>query len=204
MDIQLQELIDKIKKDGIEKSSADAERQRAEVQAEARRILDSARAEAEAIVAKGKADAERFEKAATATLEQAARNLILSFRTEMEGLLESVVKREVSAAYGAEVLTAALPEVLKAWSSRGSDSLDVLLPADTLAKVEAFFAGKLAGTLGAGVTLKADKNSSGGFKIASKDGAAYYDFSADAVAELFSAYLNPRLAEIMKNASKGK
>ena len=37
--------------------------------------------------------------------------------------------------------------------------------------------------------------------IGVKDGAAFYDFSAEAVAELFSTYLNPRVAAIMKEAA---
>jgi V/A-type H+-transporting ATPase subunit E len=204
MDIQLQELIDKIKKDGIEKSAADTERVRAEAEAEARRIVEAARKEADAIVAKGKADAERFEKASAAALEQASRNLVLSFRTEIERLLAAVVKREVSAAYSDDALKAAVPEVVKAWGAQLGDSLDVLLPADALGRLESFFSQKLAAELKKGVALKGDKTAAGGFKIAAKDGSAYYDFSAEAVADLFSAYLNPRLAEIFKTAAQGK
>jgi V/A-type H+-transporting ATPase subunit E len=41
-----------------------------------------------------------------------------------------------------------------------------------------------------------------GFRIGEKGGAAYYDFSAESIGELLSAYLNPRLAEIMKRAAQ--
>lgn len=203
MDIQLQELIDKIKKDGIEKSSADSARAKAEAEAEAKRIVEAAKKEAESIVAKAKIDAERFEKAAASALEQSSRNLILSFKTEIARLLESVVKRETEAAYSADALKSAIPEVLKSWGAQKGDSLEVLLPADSLSKLESFFAQALAAELKKGVTLKSDKTIGSGFKIAFKDGSAYYDFSADAVAELLSAYLNPRLAEILKASSKG-
>jgi len=43
----------------------------------------------------------------------------------------------------------------------------------------------------------------GGFRIAEKDGSAFYDFSAEAVAAMLSAHLNPKVAEILKNAVKG-
>jgi V/A-type H+-transporting ATPase subunit E len=52
------------------------------------------------------------------------------------------------------------------------------------------------------VELKFDRSLDAGFRISNKDGSAYYDFSAESVAELFSAYLNPRLAETLKNAVK--
>lgn len=204
MDVQLQELIDKIKKDGIESAAALAEKVRADAESEAKRILDTARKEAEAILAKAKADAERTEQAGIAAVGQASRNLVLAFRAEIQGLLDAVVARETGAAYGDEVLKAAIPAVLGAWAEKGVDGLDVLLPADRLAALESYFSGKLSGELKKGLELKADRNLGAGFRIAAKDGSAYYDFSAEAVAELLSSYLNPRLAEVLKAAAKGQ
>ncbi|MDR2019407.1 MAG: V-type ATP synthase subunit E, partial [Treponema sp.] len=77
MDIQLQELIDRIKKDGIESASDEASRLKAQAEAEAKRSVDAANKEAAAIISRGKADAERSEKAGIAALEQASRNLVL-------------------------------------------------------------------------------------------------------------------------------
>ena len=51
-----------------------------------------------------------------------------------------------------------------------------------------------------GVTLKADDNFEGGFRIAVQDGQAYYDYSAEAVTELLSVYLTPKLITLMKEA----
>ena len=203
MDVQLQELIDKIKKDGIESASALAEKAKADAEAEAKRILETARKEAETIVAKAKADAERAEQAGIAAVGQASRNLVLAFRAEIQGLLDAVVARESKEAYGEDALKAAVPAILTSWAGKGVDSLDVLLGADELKKLEGFFAGKLAAELKKGLELKADRNIGAGFRIAAKDGSAYYDFSAEAVAELLSSYLNPRLAEVLKAAAKG-
>jgi len=204
MDVQLQELIDKIKKDGIESASAEAARIKAEAEQEAKRLIESARKEAAALVAQGKLDAERSEKAGIAAIGQASRNLVLAFQGEIQNLLDAIVRRESAAAFGDEVLKAAVPDLVAAWASKGSDAMDVLLPAETLQRLEVFFKGKLAAALKQGVELKADRSLTAGFRIAGKDGSAYYDFSADAVAELMSAYLNPRLAEILKSSAKGK
>jgi len=38
--------------------------------------------------------------------------------------------------------------------------------------------------------------------VAEKNGAAYYDFSAATVAELFAKHLNSRLSEIVREAVK--
>jgi V/A-type H+-transporting ATPase subunit E len=204
MEIQLQELIDKIKKEGIESASEEASRLKLEAEGEARRIVEAAQKEAAEIAARGREDAGRFEKAGEAALEQASRNLILAFKGEIETLLGKIVAGETAAAYGEDTLKAALPELLKSWAAKGgSDDLAVILPEGELKKLEGWFKGKLVSELKNGVELKSDRNLGAGFRIANKDGSAYYDFSADAVAELLSAYLNPRLAEILRTAAKG-
>jgi len=204
MEIQLQELIDKIKKDGIETASEEAARIKRESEAEAAKVLAAAKKEAAEIISQGKADAERSEKAGKAALEQASRNLVLSFKREIETLLDKIMVQAVSSAYKEDTLKAILPDLLKAWvSSGGSDSLDLLLNADDLEKVKGWAQGALAAELKKGLELKSDRNLGKGFRIANKDGSAYYDFSAESVSELLSAYLNPHLAELLKNSVKG-
>ncbi|MDR2535477.1 MAG: V-type ATP synthase subunit E [Treponema sp.] len=203
MDIQLQELIDKIKKDGIESASDEALRVKSQAEGEAKRIVEAAQREAEAVIAKGKADAERSEKASIAAVEQASRNLVLAFKGEIQSLLDKIIARELGASYSEDTLKTILPGLISAWTSKGSDGLTVLLAEGELKKLQAYFDEKLAAELKGGLELKSDRSLSAGFRIGNKDGSAYYDFSAEAVAELLSAYLNPRLAEILKTAAKG-
>lgn len=206
MDIQVQELIDKIKKDGIESASEEAARIKAEAETEAQRIIDAAQKSASEIAEKGKQDAERFEKASMAALQQASRNLILVFKGEIQTLLQSLVAEQLGKSYNDDILKVIIPEIIKSWSvkraSGDENSLAVLLPEASLAKLQTFFKTKLAAELKKGVELKSDRNLASGFRIANKDGSAYYDFSIESVAEMFCAYLNPRLAEILKTSAK--
>jgi V/A-type H+-transporting ATPase subunit E len=202
MDIQLQELIDKIKKDGIESASEAALKLKKQAEAEAGDIISAAKKEAAALIAAAKEDAGRSEKAGIAAVEQASRNLVLAFKDEIQSLLDKLVQKEIGAAYGADALKNAVPEVIKGWAG-GSDSLELILSEGDLKALEAFFRDRLASVLKGGIDLKSDRKLAGGFRIAEKDGRAYYDFSAEAVAELLSAYLNPRLAAILKDAVKG-
>ncbi|MDR3172289.1 MAG: V-type ATP synthase subunit E [Treponema sp.] len=202
MDIQLQELIEKIKKDGIESASGEASRLKSQAESEAQGIVEAARREAEAIIAKGNTDAERTVKAGVAALEQASRNLILAFKAEVETLLDKLVARELAASYNEDTLKTALPGILSAWASKGGDALDLILSEADLAKLQSYFDNKLAAEFKKGIELKSDRNLGAGFRIANKDGSAYYDFSAESVAEMLSAYLNPRLAGMLKDAVK--
>jgi V/A-type H+-transporting ATPase subunit E len=201
MDIQLHELIEKIKKDGIESASEEASRLKREAESEARRIVEAAKKEAEGIIAKAKVDAERTEKAGIAAVGQASRNTVLGFKSEIQNLLDAIVSKETAAAFDEATLKTALPEVIKGWTVKGDD-LAVILPVEELKKLEAFLRDKLAAELKKGLELKPDRRLEAGFRISNKDGSAYYDFSAESVAELFSAYLNPRLAETLKSAVK--
>jgi V/A-type H+-transporting ATPase subunit E len=202
MDIQLQEFIEKVKKDGIEQASAEAARIKTEASAEAVRIVEAARKEAAGVAEKGRQDAEGFEKAGVAAVEQAARNLILSFKGEIENILNKLVVKDVQADLTGDTLKALIPEVVKGLSS-GKDNVDVILNENQLKSLESWAKSALTAEISRGLEVKAGKNLAAGFRISLKDGSAYYDFSATAVAESLSAYLNPRLAEIVKSAAKG-
>ncbi|MDR1363762.1 MAG: V-type ATP synthase subunit E [Spirochaetaceae bacterium] len=202
MDIQLQEFIEKIKKDGIEQASGESARIKAEAEAEAKRIVDAAGKEAAAATEKGKQDADRFQQAAGAALEQAARNLLLSLNGEIEAVLNKIIIKDTQTVLNDGVLESLIPEVVKGLSS-GKETVDVILNEKQLKSLENWARGALTAEMAKGLELKTSKNLVSGFRIGLKDGSAYYDFSGAAVAEALSAYLNPRLSEIVKNAAKG-
>jgi V/A-type H+-transporting ATPase subunit E len=201
MEIQLQELIDKIKRDGIESASQEAARLKTQAEDEAKRIVDTARKEADGIIAKARVDAERTEKAGIAAVGQASRNVVLTFQTEIQAILDKIVAQETSVSLNDDVLKSVLPDILKGWSN--GDALDLILPEAQLGKLSSYFNDKLSTELKKGVELKSDRNLAAGFRIANRDGSAYYDYSAESVAELLSAYLNPHLAETLKESVKG-
>lgn len=196
MDIRLQELLDKIKKDGIEAAQTDAAKVLAEAEERRKAVLADAEREAKALLAKAKADADRFEEAGKAALEQAARNLVISFRTEIEAVLAAIVRADTEKAFSGSVLEAAIPAVLAAWKDKDTDDLAVLLPPAELSKLEGAFRKKLESELKKGLELRPFPGIKAGFRIAEKDGAAYYDFSSDSLAEMLSQYLNAQLGEI--------
>ena len=202
MDVQLQELIDKIKKDGVASAESSAAAIIADAEKKAAAIISDAEAKAANIVATGKSETARMEKASVDAIRQAGRNLLLSFRDGVNAQLAAIVSAQTEGALSADALKAVVPEAVKAWAANtAAEDISVLLPAKDLAAVEASIQAALKAELAKGLELKADKSLSAGFRIGSKDGAAYYDFSAEAVADLFSAYLNPRTAAIMKEAA---
>jgi len=202
VDIQVQELIDKIKRDGIGSAEEEAAKIRQNAEAEAKRVVDSAAKEAAGIAEKARRDADRLARAGEAALRQASRNLLLAFRDEVQALLDRLVAQQVKDSMTDDVLKKALPEVLSAWSPKEQGSLEIVLSPASLAKLKTFFNAKLSAAMKKGLELRSDAGVSAGFRIANKDGSAYYDFSAESVAESLGAYLNPGLAEILREAAK--
>jgi len=115
------------------------------------------------------------------------------------------VVQGVSSAYDENTLKKILPELFKTWASKGAStsSFDLLLSEDDMAKLKSWAQGALAEELKKGVELKSDRKLGSGFRIANKDGSAYYDFSAESVADFLSNYLNPSLVEILSSSVKG-
>ena len=204
MDIQLQELIDKIKKDGVANAEQAASQIIAEAEKKANSIIEEAQKKSDDMVKNAKTEISRLEKASEDAITQACRNMLLGFRDSLISELDSIVQTETEKAFSGDVLKNLVTETVKAWTKNTDASeLSVLLSEKDCTELESGFKTALKAELQNGLEVKTDRTLSNGFRVGIKNGAAYYDYSAESVAELFAAYLNPRVADIMKNAAKG-
>ena len=94
MDVQLQELIDKIKKDGVASAENEAAKIVAEAEKNAEKIIADAQEKAAEIVKNAKAETERMEKASEEAIVQAGRNMLLSFKESIISELDGLIKTE--------------------------------------------------------------------------------------------------------------
>lgn len=203
MDTQVEELIDRIKRDGVAAAENSASQKISEAQKEAEKIISNAKAEADKIIKQAKDETERLQKSGEDAIKQAGRNLLIAFRDSLQNELSAIVNNEVSSVYSKDMLVKLVPEVIKEWVKNNSaEDVSVLLNEKDLKQVEDGLKAALKGEISKGLTLGTDNSVAAGFRIGVKDGAAFYDYSADSVSELFSSYLNPRIAKLMKEASK--
>ena len=203
MDVQLQELIDKIKKDGVASAENEAAKIVAEAEKNAEKIIADAQEKAAEIVKNAKAETERMEKASEEAIVQAGRNMLLSFKESIISELDGLIKTETENAQTKEILAKLIPETVKAWSKNADASeLSVLLSEKDLKDLESSLVSELKGEIARGLEIKPDKILSYGFRIGVKNGAAYYDYSAESLSEMFAAYLNPKVAALIKIAAK--
>ena len=201
MEIQLQELIDQIKNDGVVAAEAEAKSIIAAAKAEADRLVADAQAQADKILANAKLENERMVKSSEDAIRQAGRNLLISFRESVARELKSIVGENVREVYSSESLAKLIVNVVECWANRpDAEEISVFLNSDDLKNLENTLLTALKDKMLTGVTLKANDNFDGGFRIAVNDGGAYYDYSSEAVVDMLSNYLSPKVAELLKEA----
>ena len=203
MDVQLQELIDKIKKDGVSAAEKEAAKIIADAEKKAEAKIKDAEDKAAQIIKDAKAETERMQKASDEAIVQAGRNMLLSFKDSLISELDGLIQADTGKAVSKDVLAKLVPETVKAWAKNSDASeLSVLLSEADLKALEKTFTTQLKNEIKKGLEIKPDKTLTAGFRIGVKNGAAFYDYSAEALSEMFAAYLNPKVAALLKVAAK--
>lgn len=201
MEIQLQELIEQIKKDGVDVAQAQAATILESAKAEAEKIIFDANAQAEKIMADAKTENAKTVKSGEDALRQAGRNLLISFRESIARELKAIVNNSVNSVYSSDEFSGLIVKAVENWTGKPeAEDITVILNSSDLAKLEESILSSLKTKLLSGVTLKANDNFDGGFRIAVNNGAVYYDYSAQAVCEMLSNYLSPKVSELLKEA----
>ncbi len=203
MDVQLQELIDKIKKDGVTAAEKEAAKIIADANNKSEAIIKDPEAKAEQIKKDAKAETTRMQKASDEAIVQAGRNMLLSFKDSLVQELDGLIQAETAKSLSKDTLAKLVPETVKAWAKNSDASeLSVLLSEKDLKALEGSLTSALKAEIKKGLEIKPDKTLAAGFRIGVKNGAAFYDYSAESLAEMFAAYLNPKVAGLMKIAAK--
>ena len=201
MEIQLQELIDQIKKDGVEAAENEAESILNDAKAQAEKIIADAQMQADKILADAKSENEKMVKSSQDAIKQAGRNLLISFRESVIRELKSIVVEKVAEMYSSDVFAQIVVNVVESWAKNpDAEDIAVILNTSDLKSLEESLLSALKDRMLQGVTLKANDNFDGGFRIAVNNGSAYYDYSAEAVVEMLSNYLSPKVTELLKEA----
>jgi V/A-type H+-transporting ATPase subunit E len=201
MEIQVRELIDQIKKDGVMAAETEADAILNSAKEEAEKIIKEAKAEADKILGTAKSENERMVKSSEEAIRQAGRNLLISFRESVARELRALVGEQVSTVYSSGAFADLVVKAVENWASKpDAEELEVILNESDLQVLKTTLLAQLKEKMLGGVTLKANNNFDGGFRIAVKDGGAYYDYSAEAVCDMLSNYLSPKVTTLLKEA----
>ena len=201
MEIQLQELIEQIKKDGVATAEAEAKAIIEAAKEDAKKIISDAREQADKIMTTAKSEAERTVKSSEDAIRQAGRNLLISFRESVTRELKVITEQNVTDMYSSEKLVELIAGTVETWAANPeAESITVIMNEKDLNALEGLLLAGLKERIQKGVTLKAGDSFDGGFRVAVNNGSAYYDYSSEAVIEMISNYLSPKVTELLKEA----
>lgn len=201
MEIQLQELIEQIKKDGVEAAETEAESIIKAANEKAKKIIADAQAQADKILLDAKIENEKTVKSSEDAIRQAGRNLLISFRESVTKELNRILNKNVNTVYSSKALAEIIINVVESWAKKPeAENITVILNSKDLKALEDTLLAGLKEKMIAGVTLKAGDNFDAGFRISANSTGAYYDYSAESVVEMLSAYLSPKVTELLKEA----
>ena len=161
----------------------------------------SAKSEAEKILSNAKNENDRMVKSSEDAICQAGRNLLISFRESVTKELKAIVSENVTAVYSSESFAQLVIKAVENWAGKpDAEDLSVILNSEDLKAVEDTVLAGLKAKMTSGITLKANDNFDGGFRIAVNNSGAYYDYSSEAVVDMLSNYLSPKVTALLKEA----
>jgi V/A-type H+-transporting ATPase subunit E len=203
MDVQLKELIEKIKSEGVKSAEEQAAEIIRKAELKAAEIVNQAESQAKAARDKASSDAARFEATGKEALKQASRDLIISTNKKLEEIFNKLLKDEVDEVLKGSFLESVVLTVIKNWKEDLKD-VSVLLPVGDLKKLESGLKSRISKEISTGIEIKPLAGIDSGFRITNKDGSAYFDFTGDGISELLSELLNPKIAALLQEATAGE
>ena len=195
---ELQNLLERINVDGIQKAEAEAEKIIDAARSEAETIVNAARKEASAIIAGAETDAEAFHKRAVSAAGQAARDIRLQLRSELTKRLNAAVKDAVGAALTPEFMTGLIKELTAAFVASPDSELKIRCAIKDVAALDVALKGALADSLKKSPVLFGSPEISGGIQLEFNDADCCFDFTDAAVQELLADYCGEQLAAVFK------
>ena len=180
MELQIKELVDSIRKDGIDTARAEADSIIADAKTQAENIIAKANAEADSIKERNEKDIEILKENAKMTAEHAKRDALLSFKdsvkAEFETILNNNIKKVVSGDSLAGLIRAAIADE------------DPSNYEAEIAEVSDGIRSQLAEEVKNGLEIKVSPKVRYGFRLASKDGSGYFDCSNEEIARMLAPF----------------
>lgn len=195
MDVKLDGLIEKIRKDGIDDAKNRADQIIKEANQKAAKIIDDARKEADRTVDEGKRKVDQFRATAEADLKQSIRNAQLLLKEKFDKLFDAVFKREVGEKLSSDFIKEIILKIVETWAK--SEAKEIILNETDKKNLEAVLFSGINADLKNTITLKVSKDVASGFRIGLKGSEVYYDFSDSAIADLLKSLINPNLKAIL-------
>ena len=195
MENKIQELTDKIYREGVEKGNTEAQKLIANARDEARTIVEDARKEAEAIVAASRKSADELAENTKSELKLFAGQAVNALKSEIATLVtDKIVNADVKAfAADKDYLNAFIVALASKWSVNEPIVISTA-DADGLKK---YFAAQAKALLDKGVQIEQVNGNKTLFTVSPADGSYKVNFGEEEFMNYFKEFLRPQLVEML-------
>ncbi|MBR4253462.1 MAG: hypothetical protein IKQ16_00045 [Lentisphaeria bacterium] len=197
MSEELQGLLNKIQAEGLEKAETERARLVAEAKAQADKIIADAKAQADKIRKDAEADAEASRKKADAAVRQAARDVIISLKDDLQEKLRAVVREAAAQAMTPEAMAGLIAQIAGQFAKNASGA-EVILSVREREDAAQKLIGCLPDILRKNASVQLGRGFAAGFKIGFNDTEVFLDFSDEALADVICEFVGPKLAAVIK------
>ena len=180
MELQIQDLVASIRKEGIDVATEQAEAIISEAKKQAAQIVAKAKEEAQAEKNSAAEEIGRLKENAMIGIEQAKRDAMLAFKNEVKVKFEKLLSGEVQKKLSGEALADLIKGAL-------SDE-DASQYAAEVQEVTDGLKAALAEEIRNGLEIKPMKGIAAGFRLAAKDGSGYFDCSDEEITAMLAPF----------------
>lgn len=200
MSQQVQELIDKIKNEGLQAADQKARELEEQAKRNAQGILNEANKRAQDLLLDAEEEIRKKQEASRTALRQASRDTLLSLKKEVQKLLRKVITAQVADALTPQKLSDIIAGIAhKAVEGKSADAgIEVVLSPKDLKELRDGVLAQLQKQFKGPVHFQASEDIGKGFTVSFDQGKSSFDFSQEALAEYLSVYLNEELAALLK------
>jgi len=201
MQNKLQELTERIYKEGLEKGQSEANDIIAKAKEEAEGIIAASKKKAEEVIAAAQKEANDYKKNIETEINLSAKQVISGLKQEISSLIEAkLFEVPISDALkDTKFVMSVIEAAVKNWNPASTDKVElkVLVPADMEKAIAEYFTTKTNATLNAGVEVTVDKAIKYGFRIGPKDGSYIVSFTEGDFENLFRDYMRPKIVNLL-------
>lgn len=197
MEMELSGLIDKIKKEGVEKAEQDADNITHEAKQKAKCIVDDAEKKKAALIKEAETQTENFKKAAEKALQQSARDVLLSLKERTTRFFGRVLKEKIAGQLSSEVLKETILKAVENFQKDTELDIEVMVGEKDRDRLQKHLFSALSKEMKDNIAVKGSSSIKKGFRIGEKGKDSYFDFTDEAIAEAFKRYLNPKLVKLL-------
>ena len=195
MENKIQELTDKIYREGVEKGNEEAQRLVSNAREEAAKILEEARKEADAIVAAARKSAAETAENTQSEIKLFAGQAVNALKTEITSLLTNQVVSKAVKDFVADkdYLNKFIVSLATQWVA---DEAIVISTSDAEG-LKKFFAANAKAVLDKGVKIEQVNGNKTLFTISPADGSYNVNFGEEEFENYFKDFLRPQLVEML-------